>query len=880
MKGLILHGNAIAYKAYYSLPSIPGRRGERESILSLFTRIILKLLAEFSPTHTVAVFDEPAPCTRKKGKFTYSISHPLMPPSLRENLSAMKEVLSSLGIRVLEMPGYGADDVIAAVTQRFLKEGIEVYIVSHEKSLWQLLSGKVKIINPFKNYELMDEVDFKQKIGIIPGWVPDYLALMGDESLNIPGVEGIGEKRAVSLLGEFGTLEKALSSLSLLPPGIKEKLQEKQSSLLLSKRVAKLQKNIRIAGGIQKWQWKGWEEEKLKNTFQKLGLYEVLFPLLKPEGERKNYRAVLSEEAFSSLLQEVEKCELISLDTETSSPVPMQADIVGVTLCLKPHHAFYIPLRHQYLGVPPQLKEDNVLNALQPYLENKKIAGQNLKYDYIVLRRKGIKLKNIVFDTMLAAHLLSPTGELYNLRSLSIRYLGERKKAYKEVVGKGEIISGVSIEEVTQYTCEDVDFALRLKNVLERELEKKGLKKLFEEVEMPLLTVLAEMEIRGVKVEVEALRKLQGKVEAEIEEVSREIFRVTGEVFNLSSPKQVSHILFDKLGLPRGKRTKTGYSTSQSILENLAGTHEVIDYLLKVRGLQKVLQGFILPLLESVNPSTGRIHTSFRQAATSTGRLSSSNPNLQNIPIRGKWGKELRKCFVAEEGYQILSADYSQIELRVIAHLSGDEKLKESFLKGEDIHTSTACQIFSVSESEVTSEMRRKAKAVNFGIIYGISAYGLSRQIQSSVEEAGRIIKNYFQLHPAVKEYIDSTLKSCREKGYVSTLLGRRRYIPRISFENRVLREQAEREAINTPVQGSAAEIIKIAMINLHQELIKRKSGAFLILQVHDEVLLEVPEEEKEEIFLLVKEIMENAYPLSVPLTVEANFGRSWWEAG
>jgi len=879
MKGLIIHGNAIAYKAYYSLPSIPGRRGERENVLSLFTRVILNLLTEFSPTHVVAVFDEPAPSSRKKARFTYSISHPLMPPSLKENLSKMKKVLLSMRIPVLEFPGYGADDVIATLTFGFLKERIEVYIVSHEKSLWQLLSDKVKIVNPFKNFRVLDEAYLKKEVGITPRWVPDYLALMGDESLNIPGVEGIGEKRTMDLLKEFDTLEEIFSSLHILPSGIAQKLKEKKNSLLLSKRIASLQKNLRILKDIKELEWKGWEEKELKETFQEMGLHEVLFPLLKAEKERKNYQSVTSESAFRKLLKEIEESETISLDTETSSPSPMDAEIVGITLCLEPHYAYYIPLHHQYLGVPSQLDEDRVFKALKPYLENKKIIGQNLKYDYIILKKKGINLKNIVFDTMLAAHLISPTGELYNLRSLSIRYLGERKKAYKEVVGKGESIGEVSIEDVTQYTCEDVDFALRLKNILEKELEKKGLRNLFEKVEMPLLTVLAEMEIKGVKVDAEALKRLKGKVETNIEKISEKIFQSVGEVFNLNSPKQVGYILFDKLGLPKGKRIKSGYSTSQPILENLAGKHAVVDYLLKIRGLQKVLHSFISPLLEAINPATGRIHTSFHQVSTSTGRLSSSNPNLQNIPIRGEWGKELRKCFIPEEGYLLLSADYSQIELRIMAHLSGDEGLKESFLKGEDIHTSTASQIFDVSKNEVTPEMRRRAKAVNFGIIYGISAYGLSQQIGSSVEEAGRIIEDYFKSHPKVKEYIEKTLRLCREKGYVSTLMGRRRYIPRINSENRILRESAEREAINMPVQGSAAEIIKVAMVRIYRELMKRKSNSSLILQVHDEVLLEVPEREKKEIVSLVKKIMENSCTLSVPLLVEANLGRNWWEA-
>ena len=875
MRVLLIEGLSLILKAYYSLPSIPGRRGERENVAIFFTRTLLKLLQEWKPEYVGVVFEEPAPSERIKPGFTYTAPHPRIPPSLKKEIEKIHKLLSAMRIKILEEKGYSAGDIIATLISSPEGEGGEFILVSSEKALLQLLGKRVRIVNPFQKFRVIEESELRKK-GLEPEKIPSYLALVGDEYLGIPGIEGIGEKRAGEILKDI----KNFRQFTRLSPVWREKLKSKEGTLRLSEKIATLNPRVPLSCTLSSLRWEGWEREEVKDAFRELGMSELLVKILewKEEG-REKYLTILREEEWEKFLKELKKAKIVSLDTETTSPNPHDTELVGITFSFSPETAYYLPLRHSYLGVPPQLPEERVIQELKEILEAKPVMGQNIKFDYIVLKRKGLELKNIVFDTMIAAHLLSPGGELYNLRVLSMKYLGRRKKSFPELVEKGRSIAQVPVEEVTRYTCEDVDFALQLKEVLERELERQGLKKLFEKVEMPLLKILGDMEIHGIKIDRDYLEDLIYQAEEEIKVISQNIYSLAGEIFNLNSPRQVARILFQKLSLTPRRRIKTGYSTSWEVLEELKDAHEIVPYLLRVRNIQKILKGFLKPLHASIHPLTGRIHTSFHQVATSTGRLSSSHPNLQNIPVRGEWGERVRKVFVPEEGFLFLSADYSQIELRVLAHLSEDRVLISSFQKGEDIHTSTATRIFSVKAEEVTPDMRRKAKIVNFGIIYGISPRGLARQINSTPEEAENLIQEYFRHHPGVKGFIEKTLESAHTRGYVETFLGRKRYFPHINSDNRFLREAQEREAINAPVQGSAAEIVKLAMIKLVREMEKRDYRSRLLLQVHDEILLEVPREEIEEMEKLVRDILENVVSLQVPLKVEIGKGKNWWEA-
>ncbi len=877
-KLLLIHGNALAYKSYYSLPSIPQERRERESPVSLFLKIILHLIREHNPSYGICVFDMPAPTLRKKPSFSYHTLHPRMPPSLRKDLEKMKSVAKVMGFQIIEGKEYSAEDIIATVCHQVRERNMEVLIVSPEKDLLQLVSPQVRVINPFQSYKVYEPEQLEKELGIRPSQIPDFLALTGDESLNLPGIQGMGEITARKLLQNYGNLEGIYSHLEEIEKG--EILRENRTRLLLSKKIALLNSRVPISWVPEKMKNLKLDLEKGEEIFPEFGLTSSLLSLA-PRKENKDvlYHTVLSEKDLEILLKKLKESREISLDTETTSLVPHRTELVGISISLKPKEAYYIPLRHSYLGAPPQLPEGKVLSLLKPLLEEKNIVGQNLKFDYIVLAKRNIRLKNIVFDTMIASHLLNPVRGEHNLEFMAMKYLGYKMKAFGELVKDKKNIGEVDIQTTTRYACEDVDYTLRLKEILLQKLEKLSLLNIFTSIEIPLIPVLAEMEIQGILMEKETLLRLSQDIEEEMGKVSDKVFQLAGEVFNLNSPQQVAYILFEKLRLPPYKKGKTGYSTSVEVLSRLASQHEIARWILEYRNLQKIRHGFILPLISFIDPQTGRIHTSFHQAVTATGRLSSSQPNLQNIPLRGEWGKELRKAFISPPGSLLLSADYSQIELRIMASLSQDETLIETFRRSEDIHTQTAQEIFHLAPHQVTPDLRRKAKAINFGIIYGISPFGLAQQIGCKEEEAKIIIESYFKAHPGVKKFIEKTLTQAREKGYVTTMMGRRRPLPGINSENRLLRNSAEREAINTPVQGTAAEIIKMAMINIYREINKKRLRSKILLQIHDELLLEVPEEEKGEIYPLVKNLMEKVVELKVPLVVNLSFGKNWLEA-
>jgi DNA polymerase-1 len=883
-KFLLIHGNSIAYKAYYSLASIPPETEKRETVTSLFAKITIRMLKEYNPQYCAAAFDMPAPTEIKKPELILRTLHPAIPTSLLREFKSLKNILRALNITVLEKKGYKASDIIGKLTGISSKQEIETMIISSNKDVLQLISSHIKITNPFQDYKIHGLENIKDELGVEPKQIPDLLALTGEKDINLPGIEGIGEKGAVSLLKEYRDIENLIQNIDKIKESKKQNLlQENANRLSLRKKIVTINTQIPFDVSLEQCRLKPYNPERVKKLFQKLGLVNVLLPLISyTEPDKMDYKTILRKDELESLAKEMAESEEISIDTETTSVSPTRADVVGISISLKPGNAYYIPVSHRYLGTPKQLEWETVREKLKGVLENPKIkkVGQNIKYDYIVLKRAGIAMEGISFDTMIASHLLNPVRGEHNLSHLALKHLGLKMLSYKELVGNKKTIGEVDIEKVSHYACEDADFTFRIKQKLVSPLKNEEFEDVFYKLEMPLVTILGDMEINGIKVDKTYLLPLLKELNEEITEISEEIFESIGERFNLNSPQQLSHILFEKLKLETKRKSKTGYySTSSSILEGIKDKHPSIRKIIEYRNLTKLADGFVDPLIKSINPKTGRIHTSYHQIGTSTGRLASSNPNLQNIPIRGERGKDLRKAFVADKGNFLLSADYSQVELRIMAHFSQDDLLIRAFKEEKDIHKETAIHLFKIPEGKVTEDDRRKAKVVNFGIIYGISPFGLAKSMEIENDKAGEIIKNYFSTHPNVKKFIDGILEDTRKKGYVSTLIGRRRKIFNINSDNVALRSQAEREAINTPIQGTAAEVIKTAMINIHKSLKENNLKTKMLLQIHDELLFEVPKKEVDKVTKIVKDCMEKAVDLNIPLKVSINTGKNWFEA-
>ncbi|HIE43679.1 MAG TPA: DNA polymerase I, partial [Candidatus Omnitrophica bacterium] len=754
---ILLHGNSLAYKAYYSTTSIPQAVERKGSVLSSFAKIVIRILHEYRPTHCATVFDKPAPARVRKSTFTFRRLHPAMPTSLFKELTHIREILTSFKIPIFQKEGYKASDIIGKLANFSSQKKLETIIISSDKEILQLISPYIKVVNPFQNYKVYTHQNIMEEFGVEPAKIPDFLALAGKKDGNIPGISGIGEKGAKRLLDEYGGLENIIKEIDKIKEEKKRSLLRKHSQrLLLYRKIAKINEEVPLKFRLADCKLEEYNPEEVKRVFKNFGLIDILLPLMGYEKPRQtNYRIILSEKELKDLIRILEKASEFSLDTETTSPSPTRADLVGISVSWSPGEACYIPLAHRYLGAPEQLNTKIVLHRLKPVLEKGEIfkVGQNIKYDYIVLQRAGVQLKGIHFDTMIASHLLNPVRGEHNLVHLALKHLGFKMLPFKELVGERKSIGEVEVEKVAQYACEDADFTLRVKDKLTPFLKKDGLEKIFHMIEIPLIPVLGEMEITGVKVDVNYLCEFSKSLEYEMRELSEEIYELAGEKFNLNSPQQLSSILFDKLKLTPHGRSKTGYSTSSSALNRLLGKHPTVSKILNYRNLSKLRDGFVEPLIHSVNPQTGRIHTSFHQAGTATGRLASSNPNLQNIPIRGERGKELRKAFIADGGNVLLSADYSQIELRIMAHFSLDSLLVEAFQKDKDIHTETAMHLFNLPEDKITQDERRKAKAVNFGIIYGISPYGLAESIGIEEKEAQSYISNYFSTHPRIKKF-------------------------------------------------------------------------------------------------------------------------------
>ena len=885
LKLYLIDGNSYVYRAYHAIKGLTNSKGLPTGAIYGFTNMLLKVVREKKPDYIAIAFDSPAPTERHRLFEAYKAQRPSTPNELINQIPYIKRIVDAFRIPVLEIEGYEADDILATLAKKGEGRGLSVTIVTGDKDIFQIVGRNIRTYDTMKD-KVYDDKVVLDKFGFGPDKVVEVMGLMGDAIDNIPGVPGIGEKTAVELIKEFGSIENLLRNLEKVKkPKLREALKINEEIARLSHNLATIHSDLPIDIDLKELSITKPDNETLLRLFRELE-FSSLLKTLTPHADldKSEYSNIASEDEFLKLLERMKVKGEFSIDIESTGKDPMIAEIVGISISTEPNSACYIPLSHIYPDAPHQLKKEYVLEKLKPILEDETLRkiGQNIKYEVVILRNHCIDLKGISFDTMIASYLLNPVKPAHNLENIALEYLDYKILTYEEVVGKGKKQIGfenVPLDMATKYSCEDSDITLRLKRVLSTLIDNKGLMKLFYDVEMPLLKVLADIEMNGFKIDREILSEMSKELEGQLNTIIERIYFLAGEEFNINSPKQLSEILFRKLGLKPTKRTKTGYSTNVEVLEELSFQHELPREILEYRNLFKIKSTYLDTLPDLINPKTGRIHTSLNQTVTATGRLSSSEPNLQNIPIRGELGKRIREAFIAEKGNALLSADYSQIELRILAHLAQDEILVGAFKGGEDIHTRTATEIFDLPPESITPDMRRQAKTVNFGIIYGISPYGLSVELRIPFEKAKELIERYFERHKGVKDFIERNLKEAEEKGYVKTILCRQRHIPELMSQNSNVRQLGERLAINTPIQGSAADLIKLAMVNISKRFHGMNSNARMILQIHDELVFESPEEEIEQIKKVVKEEMEVVIEFSVPIKVDIGVGRNWSEA-
>ncbi len=881
----LIDGSSYIYRAYFAIRHLSNSKGFPTNAVYGFVNMLLKVVREESPDHLAVVFDAKGPTFRKEIYPEYKANRAAMPEDLVPQIPLIKEAVRGFNMPVLEKEGFEADDIIATLAKRFAAQGMEITVVTGDKDLMQIVSERIRLLDTMKE-KVSGLSEVAERFGGGPEKVVEVQALAGDSSDNVPGVPGIGEKTAVELIREFGTVEHLLSSLDRIKqPKRRENLERYAEQALLSKRLVTLRDDVPLDLDYEQFALSSPDREALTALFK-----EMEFPKLLQEfscDERttgEGYRGVLDEAELGRMIEVLRKAPRFAFDTETTSLDATRADLVGLSFAVTPGEAWYIPLDHRYLGAPEQLDRRMVLERLRPILESPEIPkiAQNAKYDLLVMRRAGIAVAGLSVDTMIASYLAQPAAKSHGMDNLAAELLGYKTISYSEVTGKGKKqigFSEVEVEKAVVYAAEDADITLRLAQKLEPMVAEAGQEKLFREVEMPLVEILTDMEWTGVRIDPVFLGALSREMEVKLALLEKEIHQLAGGPFNIASPKQLGEILFERLKLPRGKKTKTGWSTDVEVLTVLAEENPVAARILDYRSLAKLKSTYTDALPRLVHPETGRLHTSFNQTITATGRLSSSEPNLQNIPIRTEEGGRIREAFVPAEGNLLLSADYSQVELRILAHLADDPVLKESFEKGEDIHRRTASEIFGVFPEVVDSEMRRRAKTINFGVLYGMSAFGLAKSLGIGRKEAQEYIDNYFARYPKVKGFMEEKVAEARAKLYVTTLLGRRCAVPEIHSKNGAFRGYAERNAINYPIQGSAADIIKVAMVRIHERLAREGLKAKMVLQVHDELVFDVPEAELEQLRALVVEEMEGAVALEVPLVVDVGVGKNWREA-
>ncbi|MGB9627398.1 MAG: DNA polymerase I [Thermodesulfobacteriota bacterium] len=886
-KLFLIDGSSYIFRAFYAIGHLSNSKGLPTNAIYGFTQMLLKILKDHKPDYLAVAFDSKAPTFRSEVYKNYKANRPAMPEGLIPQIPYIKKIIEGYRIATLELDGFEADDLIGTVAKG-LESEVDVVIITGDKDILQLVNDRIQVYDTMKEkrYGVQEVIE---RFGVRPEQVVEVMGLAGDSIDNIPGVPGVGEKTAIELIKRFETIENLLNHLDQVErKKLKENLESHKELARLSQRLATIDTKAPISYQLRDFSLLPPDLKRLKEIFRELEFNKLLKELPQEmeaihQNETKDYRLVTDQDQFYPLLEDLKRTKLFSIDLETTSPYPMWADLVGISLSYTPSQAFYIPLAHQS-GNLPQLPLGWVLEQIKPLLEDEhlKKVGQNIKYEWIVLKKYGIQLKGICFDSMIASYLLHPTKHNHNLNEIARQYLDRSLTEYKEIVGTGEralTFDQVDLQRAKDYSCEDAEVTLQLFHLLIPKLKEEGLMDLFQEVEMPLVTVLAKMEMNGVKIDVDFLREFSKEIETHLLEKRERIYAMAGEVFNINSSQQLGRVLFDKLKLPVIKKTKTGYSTDVEVLERLSLQHDLPLEVLGYRNLTKLKSTYIDALQKLVHPKTGRIHTSYNQTVTATGRLSSSDPNLQNIPIRSEEGNRIRQAFIPEDGWVMVSADYSQIELRILAHLSQDETLLEAFRRNEDIHARTASEIFGVPMDKVTPGMRREAKVINFGIIYGMSAYGLSQQLGSDPKIAQAYIDQYFKKYPGVQTYIERSLDEVRQKGYVTTLLHRRRYLPEVSSPTSATRQAAERMAINTPLQGTAADIIKLAMIRIQNRIEQDGLLTKMIMQVHDELIFEVPEEETPKALPMIQNEMENVVELTVPLKVSLHSGKNWAEA-
>lgn len=884
----LVDGNSYIHRAYHAIRHLSNSKGFPTNAILGFTKMILKLFDAKRPKYIAVAFDAKGPTFRHKLYKDYKSTRPPMPEDLVMQLPYIRAIVKGLNVKMIEKTGYEADDIIGTLARISEEKNFHTVIVTGDKDFRQLISPRISLLDTMKD-KLTDYETFSEEYGLEPDQIIDLMGLSGDSSDNIPGVPGVGEKTAAALIKEFGTLENVFEHLEeIKKKRLKENLEKSHADAILSKTLVTIDRFVPIDEDLETLKAGEPNTNELAEIFRELEFRELWEQFAtREEPVKKDYRLCLSEDELLSLTKKIKQKGMVSIDTETTSNDPLQAKLVGVSLSWEENRAYYLPLAHNYLGAPDQLDLKKAVMILKNVLEDERIAkiGQNIKYDAIVLKCHGIELRGIHFDTMIASYVINPSLRQHNLDYLAQHYLNHKMITYNELVGKGKKkinFSEVDVESAKIYSCEDADITLRLMNVLEKELESDMNQDLFYNMEMRLLPVLMDMELAGIKINTNFFNEMSHRFAQQIKEIEKEIYEEAGMEFNINSPHQLGYVLFEKLQLPvQKKTTKTkAYSTDVKVLKKLSSLPDKIPkLLLRYRTLSKLKSTYLDTLVKMANPSTSRVHTSFNQTVAATGRLSSSNPNLQNIPIKGEEGKEIRKGFVADKGNYLLSADYSQIELRVFAHYSGDPAFMAAFKREEDIHARTASEILGVEADAVTEEMRRVAKAINFGIIYGMGPHKLSEELSIDPKTAKNYISAYYERYQGVAKYRDEAVASAREKGYVTTLFNRRRYLPEISHGKQRIRADAERMAINTPIQGTAADLIKKAMINIHSRLKRENFRTKMLLQVHDELVFEIPEDEIEIISPIIKEEMEGVYRLEVPLKVDINIGKNWDEA-
>jgi DNA polymerase-1 len=900
---VLFDGNNIVHRAFHAFgtdkPLTVSKTGEVVSTVYVFVTMLLKVINELKPSFYAIAFDTKAPTFRHQMFDQYKAHRPSTPDELVGQLGRIRQLVDAFHLPAFELDGYEADDILGTFSYQASQQDLDTIIVTGDADAMQLVSSRVRVLYPkprgsFGETDLYDSAAVDHKYGVEPEQIADLKGLEGDPSDNIPGVPGIGPVTAVKLLQQFGSIDQIYNHIDeVTPTKLRDTLQHNEATARQSKELATIITQAPVTLNLDDCQVSRYERGRVTELFRELEFFSLLSKLPEMQGvtsgtttqlevePQRTYRIIDTTPALDELVNRLSAGGSFAFDLETTSLNSMIADIVGISLSPAPGEAYYVPVGHVGWGQVEQLPLGQVIARLKLPLEDVTLAklAHNGKYDITVLAEHGITVNNLTFDTMIAAHLLGEKA--ISLKALAFSRLGIEMTPITDLIGSGVkqlSMSQIEVKQAADYASADADMTLRLAELLGPELHQQGLWQLFAEVELPLVAVLVRMERNGVALDIDLLHEMSNRLGAQLIKLESGIYDSVGHRFNINSPQQLSVVLFQELSLQPTRKTKGGYSTGAAVLEELRGTHPIIEFILDYRQLSKIKSTYVDSILGLLNPKTGRVHTSFNQTRTATGRLSSSEPNLQNIPVRGELGKQVREAFIAEPGFNLLAGDYSQIDLRALAHLSQDENLLHAFYQDEDIHTATAAKLFGVDVSRVMPDMRRVAKTVNFGVIYGMSEYGLEQATDLSREEASRFIAAYFDEHVGVKQYIESTKKQAKEIGYVQTILGRRRSIPEVESANRQVREAAERMAINMPVQGTSADIIKVAMINLDREMVKRQLRSKLLLQVHDELVFEIPDQELELMRCLVPETMAAAIEFSVPLKVDVKTGSNWGE--